>query len=829
MMVFARTRLPGAFILLTASLLLTACGGSDNKPQPSPTPSPTPTPDPVFSIDAGEDQSVSEKSKITLQGNAFDPEDSITGVQWTQTSGPLVTISESHSLSPTFTTPALSEPAVAIFSMSVSNATETLTDSVAIVIHPKFEVVPVFPPMQAAYTGPTLDVSGSVDNYASDLEAVSVSVSSGSNTYYADIDEDGQWRIENLTVESEDGLAFIAVTAMDGQSQESEYFIRLQTNPNIADADDLIFDSNRERFYVYSQRDKQIVAIDNQGNRQILLANAPFSGDALDCTVYNDKENTLNDAIYCSEPQRIVTINPTTGQVTVVAEGFNSIDQIVAAPEHQAIYITEPGVIYKLDTLTHQYEIISDDITGSGPSFMFAFFVDLMFDADDNRLLAHDGYTLYSFDLSSLERAIPIEYFSDIEFAEAKPLDPEDPFSLPFFDITEMTLDGDSNLIYFYNKDDDSFYNYNLNLAQGTRLSVTTELGPYENTGTMGFYLDTQANRMYILKDIYDYIAVYDFEDNNSQFFSSTTIGNEQTKNYGFEQLDLNLATSSLYALYAREEFGQDAEAAIPFLQLSELSVESSERKELAYLQRETFTFGEFKVARADAKLYYLFEGELFEHNLRTAQTSLLSHSGQGYAEAFNFNGGELFIDTENQLAIYCQQSPNNPAEYSDVFTIDLLTGERKKVQLKSSSGETISIRMQLASFDPQSHTMIVASSNFGYEYFKINTVSWEAQALPFIDLLAVPTAMTYDHTSNSLLLAYSGDLISPWSVTQVNIDNNMAATVISDETKGFGARFTSALDILYDEKYQRIYIADAENKIFLIDAVTGNRITIAQ
>ena len=680
---------PAYCVLFAASLLLSACGGGSNKPEPDPTPfPPTPTPDLGFHINAGEDLAVAEKTTVTLTGEANDPNDSVSDIQWTQTSGPLLILQNADTLSPSFIAPSISESTVILLSLSVTNANETLSDSVAVVVNPVFDLEPVFPPTQAAYTGPVIDITGTVDNYEGDLEGLTVTLTHGANQYFATIEDGGFWRAEGIELSTNDGKAMIEVIATDSSDNQDQYTIELTTEPNIAEGDDLIYDVHRNQFYVFSSRDKQLVKIDSDGNREILLASAPFAGESLDCAVYNDNINPTNDRIYCSQSGEIYAVNPTTGQPELMTDSFETIDQIVADPSNQTLYVFQMGNIYSVDINTFIAEPISDFLTGSGPPFLF-FARDAILDLDDNRLVAHDGYALYTFNLETQERIIVEDDFGSVAFEGAPLPNPDDPFSFVSFDIIKMAMDIASDTIYFYNKDDDAFYMYNLDIGSGSKLAIDTTVAPYENTGTVGFYYDPIDQQLFILKDIYDYIVTYQLNDGSSELFSAINIGGSTTMNYGFDQLDLDKSNQTLYTFYARDDIGSDDNPAIPFMQFTAISPETSARTELALLQRETYTFGEFKVDRVGSNLYYLFEGELFMHNLRTDNITSISNNGQGYADDFIYNGGSLFIDSTNNQAIYCKYD-------GGIYTVNLDNGERSEVALMTENQESLQAAIRL-------------------------------------------------------------------------------------------------------------------------------------
>ncbi len=103
--------------------------GSAGKCKPTPTPANSA---PV--ANAGNDQTVDEETQVTLDGShSYDPDgDSIT-YQWTQVSGPTVTLSDPNSANPGFTAPQVTETTYLEFELVVSDGQLSSEASVATV------------------------------------------------------------------------------------------------------------------------------------------------------------------------------------------------------------------------------------------------------------------------------------------------------------------------------------------------------------------------------------------------------------------------------------------------------------------------------------------------------------------------------------------------------------------------------------------------------------------------------------------------------------------------------------------------------------------------
>jgi len=86
--------------------------------------------------DAGSDQSVDEKTLVTLMGSGSDPDGTVTSYEWVQTSGDNVSLSDSASASTTFTAPSLHANATYGFQLSVTdNKGQSVTDTVTVEIN----------------------------------------------------------------------------------------------------------------------------------------------------------------------------------------------------------------------------------------------------------------------------------------------------------------------------------------------------------------------------------------------------------------------------------------------------------------------------------------------------------------------------------------------------------------------------------------------------------------------------------------------------------------------------------------------------------------------
>ena len=100
---------------------------------PNPTPNPIPTPNQPPTANAGRDKTFAPGSTVTLNGSGSDPDGDTITYEWIQTPGtPRVTIDDYRSARTTFTAPA--DPTELVFTFTVSDGTDSTTDSITITI-----------------------------------------------------------------------------------------------------------------------------------------------------------------------------------------------------------------------------------------------------------------------------------------------------------------------------------------------------------------------------------------------------------------------------------------------------------------------------------------------------------------------------------------------------------------------------------------------------------------------------------------------------------------------------------------------------------------------
>jgi len=116
--------------------------------------------------DAGDDQTVSEQTEVTLVGGAFDSDGGVASTVWTQIGGPTVVLSDETSLTTTFTTPPTTTPQTLVFQLTVTDDEGALAVDTVVVA-----VMPVnLPPVvsagvdTSAVSGETVQLQGSAND-----------------------------------------------------------------------------------------------------------------------------------------------------------------------------------------------------------------------------------------------------------------------------------------------------------------------------------------------------------------------------------------------------------------------------------------------------------------------------------------------------------------------------------------------------------------------------------------------------------------------------------------------------------------------------------------
>jgi hypothetical protein len=221
-------------ILLCPMLLsLAGCGGS-NKPPPDIKEKKAPT------VAAGEDQTVIEKSKVTIKSVGTDVDGNIVSYQWEQIFGPKIQLDNTDKAEINFTAPAINSPQTLTFKILVTdNDGLVATDQISISVTTKTEPSPKPKPKlqkPSVFAGPDQSVK----------EKLKVTISSTAS------DPDGnitsyQWRqisgaSAQLDSTDQSELSFIAPVIGSPETKLLTFELVVTDNDGLTDADTVTVD-----------------------------------------------------------------------------------------------------------------------------------------------------------------------------------------------------------------------------------------------------------------------------------------------------------------------------------------------------------------------------------------------------------------------------------------------------------------------------------------------------------------------------------------------------------------------------------------------------------
>ena len=118
-------------VAITLALILAACGGGGDGEEPPANQPP--------SADAGADQTVDAGDTVTLDGSgSSDPDGTVAGYQWTQSTGPVVSLSNEDQASASFVAPELNMATELVFRLTVTDDDgEAASDDVSVTVQPR--------------------------------------------------------------------------------------------------------------------------------------------------------------------------------------------------------------------------------------------------------------------------------------------------------------------------------------------------------------------------------------------------------------------------------------------------------------------------------------------------------------------------------------------------------------------------------------------------------------------------------------------------------------------------------------------------------------------
>ena len=119
-------------------------------------------------VEAGPDQTVDEGDTVTLSGTASDSDSDPLTYMWTHGSALSISFADDTALSTTFTAPAVTQDTTIIFTLTVSDDTDSVTDTVSVTITNNTPPTVEAGPDQTVDEGDTVTLSGTASDSDSD-------------------------------------------------------------------------------------------------------------------------------------------------------------------------------------------------------------------------------------------------------------------------------------------------------------------------------------------------------------------------------------------------------------------------------------------------------------------------------------------------------------------------------------------------------------------------------------------------------------------------------------------------------------------------------------
>ena len=119
-------------------------------------------------VNAGPDQTVDEGDTVTLSGTASDSDNDPLTYMWTHDSALPISLADDTALSTTFTAPAVTQDTTVTFTLAVSDATDSATDTVSVTITNNIPPTVNAGPDQTVDEGDTVTLSGTASDSDND-------------------------------------------------------------------------------------------------------------------------------------------------------------------------------------------------------------------------------------------------------------------------------------------------------------------------------------------------------------------------------------------------------------------------------------------------------------------------------------------------------------------------------------------------------------------------------------------------------------------------------------------------------------------------------------
>ncbi|WP_414829226.1 PKD domain-containing protein [Alteromonas sp. H39] len=376
---------------------------------------------PVISI-SGPSEAV-ETTTIALDGAATsDADDNIVSYQWTQESGPQVTIGSPTSSSTSLTLPVVEDDTVAQFALGVVDAlglASSKTVNVTILANEPPEVTLAFPPQRGRFYDDTLRIRGGITDDRN-LELAEVTVEAN-NTEYDVIRESDESYSASVPVSISDSELTVNVSATDNIGETSEV---VSSTLNIAVTIEeglLALDSTQSNIaYIASKTNNnyRILEWNMADNAMRVLhepqtATTPVSGQLKEMK-YDSNSNRLFMLMF-ADSNVFTTLSLDDGSVSELIPAGGSgveVNQVVSfslSADGNTAYLLDDGLdaLIEADINNETMTIVSDDTTGTGLGFELSYQSNV-FVRNNGSVVVYDGelHHVYSVDTATGNRTI---------------------------------------------------------------------------------------------------------------------------------------------------------------------------------------------------------------------------------------------------------------------------------------------------------------------------------------------------------------------------------------------------------------------------------------
>ncbi len=460
---------------------------------------------------AGEDQSVDGLTEVTLSGSATDSDGTVETYSWKQTGGmETVELTGKDSALANFTAPSATSILNLEFTLTVTDSDgEQASDIVAVTVIPENAplVEMIFPPATGVYTAQEIDAFGTVAP-KNGATIASVEVTAGVAPVAATVNPDGSWRAENIQIPAGIAEFSVTVTASDSAGLSRSADATLQTSGDSIGSGEAWDQSTA-------------VAVD------------PDTGTAY----------VLTEGLYLSDV-KLIPINVSTGERGESITDFSDSSQgtTVTAFTHmvfdkvnERFFIASSPAdsslmkqIISVDLNTGVRTIISNDVTGTGPSFTLPSGLALgplgtLFVADNGGPTTLDA--IFAVDIASGDRTIIADANSE---------------SFPIEVPLHVTWDEVGQQLFV------STNTYDPTLILGVTLSTDpaetsiftqnfdADSGPDMHKKSFGLIADSDNNRIFMMDSYADQVLTIGMADGIRTLLADEVTGSD-TSSYGVQ------------------------------------------------------------------------------------------------------------------------------------------------------------------------------------------------------------------------------------------------------------------------------------------------------